>query len=215
MPYNPPPESAAELLYQDGWLLAFVKASGLLSVPGREAHLKDCAEHRAKKIDRNARIVHRLDMDTSGLLLFGKGAEAHRRLSRMFADREVEKRYIARVLGEVSEETGEITLPLAADWPNRPLQKVDEENGKPARTRWERIAVTDGTSLLALYPETGRTHQLRLHLAAIGHPILGDRFYGTEAARAAASRLQLHAERLSFAHPETGEPITLTAASPF
>ncbi len=215
MPYHPPPESAAELLYQDGWLLAFVKASGLLSVPGREAHLTDCAEARAKKIDRNARIVHRLDMDTSGLLLFGKGAEAHRRLSRMFADREVEKRYIARVLGEVSEETGEITLPLAADWPNRPLQKVDEELGKPARTRWERLKVTDGTSLLALYPETGRTHQLRLHLAAIGHPILGDRFYGNEAAITAASRLQLHAERLSFSHPETGEPITLTAASPF
>ncbi len=211
LPYAPPPPSAGELLFEDDWLIAFLKPSGLLSVPGRGQHLADCAEARARKINRNARTVHRLDMDTSGLLLFGKGAEAHRRLSRLFADRRVEKRYVAMVLGDVVEIRGEVNLPLLTDWPNRPMQKIDHSHGRPALTRWERLKSGGGTSLLALYPETGRTHQLRVHMAAIGHPILGDRFYGTAEAVAAAPRLQLHAERLTFPHPADGTPITLIA----
>lgn len=211
LPYNPPPPSATELFFEDDWLLAFLKPSGLLSVPGRAPHLRDCAEARARAHDRNVRIVHRLDMDTSGLLLFGKGAEAHRRLSRLFVDRKVEKRYIAFVLGDIVNTKGEVNLPLRTDWPNRPMQIIDPIHGRPALTRWERLKSGGGTSLLALYPETGRTHQLRVHMAAIGHPILGDRFYGTAEAIAAAPRLQLHAERLSFPHPADGRTMTLVA----
>tara|TARA_R110002110_G_scaffold286155_1_gene500493 strand:+ start:264 stop:962 length:699 start_codon:yes stop_codon:yes gene_type:complete len=210
-PYDPPPMKAEDILFEDEHLLALNKPSGLLSVPGRGDDLIDCAEARAKARDRNARTVHRLDMSTSGLLLFGKGAEVHRRLSAMFAARAIEKRYLAWVNGEVGEDEGEIDLPLIVDWPNRPRQKVDPMNGKPSLTRWRLLERRDAASLLALYPETGRTHQLRLHCAAIGHPILGDRIYADKAAFLRADRLQLHAERLRFRHPMTDVELTLTA----
>ncbi|WP_340151619.1 RluA family pseudouridine synthase [uncultured Sneathiella sp.] len=213
-PYSPPPVRPEDIVYEDEYLLALNKPSGLLSVPGRGGDLADCAEARAKAQDRNARTVHRLDMDTSGLLLFGKGAEMHRRLSKMFAARDVEKRYLAWVQGVMVAEAGEIDLPLAVDWPNRPKQKIDAEGGKPSLTRWQLLESSKDASLLALTPETGRTHQLRLHCAAIGHPILGDRIYATNEAFARAPRLQLHAERLVFHHPETGAEMRLTAPSP-
>ncbi len=209
--YDPPAPRPRDILFEDEFLIALNKPSGLLSVPGREAHLQDCAEARAKAHDRNARTVHRLDMDTSGLLLFGKGAAAHRQLSLLFQRRAVDKRYLAWVAGEPLEEDGEIDLPLMVDWPNRPLQKIDLENGKPALTRWRVLDRRDNASLLALSPETGRTHQLRLHCAAIGHPILGDRFYADAENRRRAARLQLHAERLEFIHPFTAEKLTLAA----
>ncbi|MDF2368479.1 RluA family pseudouridine synthase [Sneathiella sp.] len=209
--YAPPPPLDETILFEDDHILALNKPSGLLSVPGRGDHLTDCAEARAKAHDRNARTVHRLDMDTSGLLLFGKGAEAHRRLSLLFAERKVEKRYLAWVDGSLSENEGEIDLPLGADWPNRPLQKIDTEKGKPSLTCWHVLDRREETTLLALYPKTGRTHQLRLHCAAIGHAILGDRFYSDPAVRKRATRLQLHAEALEFRHPMTAEWISLRA----
>ncbi|MEX1034815.1 MAG: RluA family pseudouridine synthase [Sneathiella sp.] len=211
--YSPPPMQAEDVLFEDEHLLAINKPSGLLSVPGRGDELIDCAEARAKKHDRNARTVHRLDMSTSGVLLFGKGAEVHRRLSAMFAARAIEKRYLAWVNGELLDDEGEIDLPLIGDWPNRPRQKVDPVNGKPCLTRWRVKERRDDASLLALYPETGRTHQLRLHCASIGHPILGDRIYADQAAFARAERLQLHAERLRFRHPMTDVEMTLAAPS--
>ncbi|MAZ04092.1 MAG: RNA pseudouridine synthase [Sneathiella sp.] len=213
-PYSPPPVRPEDIVYEDEYLLALNKPSGLLSVPGRGEDLADCAEARAKAQDRNARTVHRLDMDTSGLLLFGKGAEMHRRLSAMFAAREVEKCYLAWVQGVMTAEAGKIDLPLSVDWPNRPKQKIDAEGGKPSLTRWQLLKSSKEASLLALTPETGRTHQLRLHCAAIGHPILGDRIYAPKAAFVRAPRLQLHAERLAFRHPETGAEMKLTAPSP-
>jgi tRNA pseudouridine32 synthase/23S rRNA pseudouridine746 synthase len=211
--YNPPQPHARDILFEDEHLLALNKPSGLLSVPGRGDHLSDCAEARAKAHDRNARTVHRLDMDTSGILLFGKGAEAHRRLSLLFAERKVQKRYLAWVDGPLRLDAGEIDLPLAVDWPNRPLQKIDRENGKPSLTCWTVLERLPDATLLALYPKTGRTHQLRLHCAAIGHAILGDRFYASPAIRKRAGRLQLHAERLEFHHPMTDEKMTLHAPS--
>jgi tRNA pseudouridine32 synthase/23S rRNA pseudouridine746 synthase len=209
--YNPPAAEDKHIIFEDEHLLALNKPSGLLSVPGRGDHLSDCAEARAKAHDRNARTVHRLDMDTSGLLLFGKGAETHRRLSSLFAERKVTKRYLAWVDGRVEPESGEIDLPLMTDWPNRPLQKVDVEEGKPALTRWHVLERQASATLLALFPETGRTHQLRLHCAAIGHAILGDRFYAAPNICQRAGRLQLHAERLDFPHPMTDEKMTLIA----
>lgn len=209
--YDPPKAQPRDILFEDDHLLALNKPSGLLSVPGRGDHLSDCAEARAKAHDRNARTVHRLDMDTSGILLFGKGAEEHRRLSFLFAERKVEKRYLAWVDGYLSDEAGEIDLPLGADWPNRPLQKVDRERGKHSLTCWRVLEQRDAASLLALYPKTGRTHQLRLHCAAIGHAILGDRFYAEARIRKRANRLQLHAESLEFYHPMSEELIILKA----
>ncbi len=211
--YAPPPPLEETILFEDEHILAVNKPSGLLSVPGRGDHLSDCAEARAKAHDRNARTVHRLDMDTSGILLFGKGAEAHRRLSLLFAERKVEKRYIAWVAGLMPEDDGDIDLPLAVDWPNRPLQKVDMEKGKPSLTCWRVLERREDATLLALTPKTGRTHQLRLHCAAIGHAILGDRFYSDPTVRKRASRLQLHAETLEFHHPMTEEWISLQAPS--
>ena len=209
--YSPPPPSESDILFEDEHLLALNKPSGLLSVPGRGGHLSDCAETRAKAHDRNARTVHRLDMDTSGVLLFGKGAEAHRRLSILFEKRAVAKRYLAWVAGQVQEDTGEIDIPLGPDWPNRPIQKVDREKGKPSLTHWEVLERRDEATLLALYPKTGRTHQLRLHCATIGHPIFGDRFYSDGIVLSRADRLQLHAERLEFLHPMTHEKMILVA----
>ena len=209
--YDPPIAQPSDIIFEDEHLLALNKPSGLLSVPGRGDHLSDCAEARAKAHDRNARTVHRLDMDTSGILLFGKGAEEHRRLSLLFASRKVHKRYLAWVDGYLSDEEGEIDLPLGADWPNRPLQKVDMETGKASLTCWRVLEKRDEATLLALYPKTGRTHQLRLHCAAIGHAILGDRFYAEARIRKRANRLQLHAESLKFHHPMSEELITLKA----
>lgn len=209
--YDPPIAQPSDIIFEDEHLLALNKPSGLLSVPGRGDHLSDCAEARAKAHDRNARTVHRLDMDTSGILLFGKGAEEHRRLSLLFASRKVHKRYLAWVDGYLSDEEGEIDLPLGADWPNRPLQKIDMETGKASLTCWRVLEKRDEATLLALYPKTGRTHQLRLHCAAIGHAILGDRFYAEARIRKRANRLQLHAESLEFHHPMSEELITLKA----
>jgi tRNA pseudouridine32 synthase/23S rRNA pseudouridine746 synthase len=203
------------VLHCDDALVAVDKPAGMLSVPGRGADKQDCASARVAEHWPDALIVHRLDMATSGLLVFARGAPAQRRLSMAFAGREVHKRYEAVVQGLVHDDGGEIDLPLIADWPNRPLQKVDA-HGKPSLTRFSVLSRDEALqrTRLALEPVTGRSHQLRVHLQAIGHPIVGDDLY--DPARADASqRLLLHACELRLLHPVSGEAMTLRSAVPF
>jgi len=199
----------------DEHLLVMDKPSGLLAVPGRGEDKQDCLSARAQRLWPDALIVHRLDMATSGLVLMGRGLHMQRVLGRAFAERAVGKQYEAVVAGVVAPDEGVIDLPLARDWPNRPLQKVDRDEGRPSVTRWRVLARGDDSTRLALEPVTGRTHQLRVHLQAIGHPILGDGLYAPAPAQARAARLALHATALSLAHPATGEPLAFTSAAPF
>ena len=208
------------LIHADASLLILDKPAGLLAVPGRGADKQDCLSARVQREFPDALIVHRLDMATSGLMLFARGAEVQRELSRAFAERHVHKRYVAIVDGcATAPETdwGVIDLPIAADWPQRPLRVVDHARGKPSITRWRVIGIdaAANTSRLELAPITGRSHQLRVHLRAIGHPILGDALYGDEQSRSRADRLLLHASELAFAHPVTGERCEFTSVVPF
>ena len=198
-------------LHADDALLVLVKPAGLLSVPGRGADKQDCASARAQQQWPGALVVHRLDMATSGLLLMARTPDVQRALSHAFAQREVEKRYQAIVQGCMSAPEsqggwGDIELPIAADWERRPLRVIDHERGKPSHTRWRVLAMDEAaqTTRLELSPITGRTHQLRLHLAAIGHAILGDALYADTTTQARAPRLLLHATRLAFTHPTNG-----------
>ena len=203
------------ILHADAALLVADKPAGLPSVPGRPVELHDCLWQRVRAIYADALVVHRLDMATSGLVLFARGIEAQRALGRAFAQREVDKRYEAVVAGTLEDESGEIDLPLAADWPNRPRQQVDREHGKPSLTRWRVIAREAGRTRLALEPLTGRSHQLRVHLAAIGHPLVGDALYAPPEIARGAPRLLLHACALAFAHPEGGQRVQFASATPF
>jgi len=202
------------VLMADAALVAVNKPAGMLSVPGRGDDKQDCAATRVQARFPDALIVHRLDMATSGILLFARGLEVQRRLGIAFAQREVHKRYVAVVHGRIDGEQGEIALPLSADWPQRPRQKVDREQGKPSLTRWRLRAhdAANSTSRLELEPVTGRSHQLRVHLLAIGHPIVGDRLYGRDDG---AERLMLHACELQFTHPVDGRAIDLRCEPPF
>ena len=201
----------------DEHLLVMDKPAGLLAVPGRGEDKQDCLAARAQALWPDALVVHRLDMATSGLFLMGRGPHMQRVLSRAFAERAVHKRYEAIVAGELGPRgtQGVVELPLAADWPKRPLQKVDHAHGRPSTTRWEVMAVMEGATRLALEPVTGRTHQLRVHLQAIGHPILGDALYAPPEVQALAPRLLLHATALQLADPATGEPLAFVSAAPF
>ena len=205
------------LVYVDEHLLVLDKPAGLLAVPGRGEDKQDCLSGRAQALWPDALVVHRLDMATSGLFLMGRGLHVQRVLSRAFAEREVHKRYEAVVAGHVAAPgaQGVVDLPLAADWPNRPKQKVDAEHGRPSETRWTVLAQEGGTTRLALEPVTGRSHQLRVHLQAIGHPILGDALYAPPEVVHQAPRLLLHACALQLAHPVTGEALSFTSAVPF
>jgi len=213
--HHPPPAVNLAVLHADDALIVVDKPSGMLSVPGRGAHLQDCAASRVQAMFGDALVVHRLDMATSGLMLFARGIDAQRTLSRAFAQREVHKRYVAVVHGHLLQTQGEIDLPLIADWPNRPLQKVDRENGKPSTTRYRVIGVEGDRTRVELEPVTGRAHQLRVHLLAIGHAIVGDALYAPPEALAGAERLLLHATQLRFAHPVHGAPMTLNSPVPF
>ncbi len=198
-----------ELIYRDDDVIVIDKPAGLLSVPGRGPDKQDCAWSRVQAMFPDALVVHRLDMATSGLLLFARGAAAQREWSLRFAERKVEKRYIARVWGDLaSTEWQRIDLPLLADWPNRPLQKVDRAQGKPSQTDWRSAPgpCPGGQSRLELRPVTGRAHQLRVHLLALGHPIVGDALY--DPARP-APRLLLHAQTL------TAAGLSLQSPAPF
>jgi tRNA pseudouridine32 synthase/23S rRNA pseudouridine746 synthase len=203
------------LVHLDAALLVAVKPAGELAVPGRGEAGRANFAARVQAAVPDALVVHRLDMATSGLMLFARGATMQAALSRCFAQREVDKRYEALVRGTVLGDEGEIALPLTADWPNRPRQQVDAAQGRPALTRWrvlERDAAARLTRL-ALQPVTGRTHQLRVHLLALGHPIVGDALYGP--ADDAATRLMLHACGLALAHPVDGTPMRWTDPAPF
>ncbi len=211
-----PSLSPLVIVHADDALVAIDKPAGLLSVPGRGADKADCAAARVQAQFADAQTVHRLDMATSGLLLFARGAAMQRAVSVMFESREVGKQYDAVVEGLVGHDEGEIDLPLLADWPRRPRQKVDRLQGKPSLTRY-RVLHRDPatrTTRLALQPLTGRTHQLRVHLLAIGHPIVGDALYGTSEAPT-APRLMLHATKLELRHPLTAQTLTLSSAAPF
>ena len=205
------------LVWVDEHLVVLDKPAGLLAVPGRGEDKQDCLSARAQALWPDALVVHRLDMATSGLFLMGRGIHMQRVLSRAFAERAVHKRYEAMVAGTLGAPgtRGAIELPLAPDWPNRPLQKVDREHGRPSTTRWEVLAAGADTTRLALEPVTGRSHQLRVHLQAIGHPILGDPLYAPPAVQRAAARLLLHACGLQLAHPASGEPLSFASAVPF
>jgi tRNA pseudouridine32 synthase / 23S rRNA pseudouridine746 synthase len=205
------------LVYLDEQLVVLDKPAGLLAVPGRGEDKQDCLSARAQSLWPDALVVHRLDMATSGLFLMARGIHMQRILNRSFSDRSVHKRYEAVVAGELGGPgtQGVIVLPIAPDWPRRPLQKVDPELGRPSTTRWEVLARVDGCTRLALEPLTGRTHQLRVHLQAIGHPILGDTLYAPQEVKALAPRLLLHATALQLAHPATGEALAFVSAAPF
>jgi len=196
--------SQFELIYADSNLLVVNKAPGMLSVPGRGPDKQDCLIHRVQAVYPDALAVHRLDMGTSGLLLMARGPEMHRALSRLFEQRQVAKRYIAVVAGELLPESGEVNLPLICDWPNRPRQMVSFEIGKPSLTRYRRLAydAQKNYSRVELEPITGRSHQLRVHMMALGHSILGDELYGSATS---APRLLLHATKLSFPLPGTDD----------
>jgi tRNA pseudouridine32 synthase/23S rRNA pseudouridine746 synthase len=215
-----------EPLFTDDTLLVFDKPSGLLAVPGRGPDKQDCLAARVQARYPDALIVHRLDMATSGLMVMARGPAAQRELSRAFAAREVSKRYIAVVAGRldappqgwgVPENWGVIDLPIIVDWPNRPLRIVDHQAGKPSITRW-RVLGHDESGLntrVELEPVTGRSHQLRVHLRALGHPILGDALYAPPSVQALSGRLLLHAQSLRFVHPVTGVALAFESDAPF
>jgi tRNA pseudouridine32 synthase / 23S rRNA pseudouridine746 synthase len=215
------PMAALPFVHCSDELLVIDKPSGLLAVPGRGELLQDCVATRAQAEFADARVVHRLDMATSGLMLMARGAAMQRALSIAFAQREVDKRYVAVVAGLLSPaaEAGwsEIDLPLAADWPERPRQKVDLIAGKPSLTRCRVIShdALRRQTRVELQPLTGRSHQLRVHLLALGHPILGDSLYAPPDVQARASRLLLHASALSWRHPTTGEHLRFDSEAPF
>ncbi|WP_397532963.1 RluA family pseudouridine synthase [Roseateles sp.] len=209
----PPPYPELPPVYVDERLIVVDKPADLLTVPGRGEDKQDCAIHRVQQRFNDALIVHRLDMATSGLLLLARGAEMQRSLSIAFAQRRVAKRYTAVLAGCLAEACGEVDLPLMPDWPNRPRQKVDLAHGKPSLTRWQVLARDEQaqSTRVALEPVTGRSHQLRLHMQAIGHPILGDPLYASPAQCALAPRLLLHASWLHL--PELG--LSFDSAAPF
>lgn len=211
-PYDPP-EGPIPVVHRDGHLLVVDKPAGLLSVPGRGEGFADCLISRLAVTYPEVLLCHRLDRDTSGIMVFALTKEAQRRMGRMFETRRVRKRYVARVAGEVAEAEGLIDLPLIVDWPNRPLQHVNHETGKPAVTAWTRLAVEDGTTRMRLMPRTGRSHQLRVHMQQIGHPILGDPFYSPDPEL--WPRMMLHAEGLKFEHPVSGQVLRLEVPAPF
>jgi tRNA pseudouridine32 synthase/23S rRNA pseudouridine746 synthase len=212
-----------DIVHQDDTLLVVRKPAGLLSVPGRGEHLQDCVAARVQALWPDALIVHRLDMATSGLMVMARGLAAQRALGHAFERREVDKRYVAVVAGDVAGQAGSVDLPLCSDWPNRPRQKVDHARGRPSLTHWRRavpahVMSTPGAidrTRLELEPVTGRSHQLRVHLLALGHPILGDTLYAPEAVQCMAPRLLLHASRIVLPHPADGQICVFSDEPPF
>ncbi|WP_082665680.1 bifunctional tRNA pseudouridine(32) synthase/23S rRNA pseudouridine(746) synthase RluA [Pseudoalteromonas sp. XI10] len=213
--YNPPMTPYLSIVYQDDDLLIVNKPSGLLTVPGKDPKHADCLIARINRVFPTAKIVHRLDMATSGIICLAMHKEAHRNLSIQFQDRKTAKRYIARIFGKLEQETGSVDLPLICDWPNRPKQMVDHDNGKPSLTHFKVLEYEQNATRVELTPITGRSHQLRVHMLSLGHPILGDKLYAHPEAFAMAPRLQLHAEMLTLAHPASGETLIFEAAPEF
>lgn len=209
-----PPQDPLVILHDDHEVLLVDKPCGLLSVPGKGPELADCLIQRVQNVFPNALLVHRLDRDTSGVMIFALTRHAQRHLGLQFEKRQTKKTYLARVWGQLAEKTGTVDLPLIVDWPNRPKQMVDHENGKQAVTDWRTLRSTDTETRVRLMPRTGRSHQLRVHMLAMGHPILGDPFYATGPARD-YPRLMLHSETLQFRHPDGGQGMRITAKCAF
>tara|TARA_R110002049_G_scaffold44333_5_gene129990 strand:- start:40787 stop:41434 length:648 start_codon:yes stop_codon:yes gene_type:complete len=209
-----PPQDPLVVLHEDAEVLLVDKPAGLLSVPGKGPHLADCLLARVQAVFPDALLVHRLDRDTSGVMIFALTPYAQRHLGLQFEKRMTRKTYVARVWGVPSDKTGTIDLPLIVDWPNRPLQMVCHETGKAAQTDWRVLKDEGETSRIRLMPKTGRSHQLRVHMLALGHPILGDPFYATGPARD-FPRLMLHSEELRFNHPQGGTSTKVRAKVPF
>ena len=213
------PHLEPRIVYVDDYIIVAEKPAGLLSVPGRGEHKQDCLIARIQKSYPDARIVHRLDFDTSGLIVLARGAEMHRRLSMAFEKREVDKRYFALVHGHVLSQDGEVDLPLIVDWPNRPRQMVDPVNGRRALTNYrvlERSGMgAEAVSRVELEPVTGRSHQLRVHMMTIGHAILGDSLYAPAESAERHGRLHLHAATLAFDHPQTKQRMQFVSPVPF
>lgn len=209
-----PPDVPLAILYEDDQIIVADKPAGLLSVPGKLAGREDCLITRLQAARWDALLVHRLDCDTSGVMIFARNKRAQGFLGQEFEQRRAQKTYIARVAGQMSGEAGRVDLPLCADWPNRPRQMVSHEHGRPAVTDWQVISREATETRVRLTPLTGRSHQLRVHMLALGHPILGDPIYATGPARD-FPRLMLHAETLSLHHPATGQRVSFSAACPF
>ena len=212
--YDPPTEPWLNILHADDDIVVLDKPSGLLTVPGKDPALADSLETRAQARWPTSKVVHRLDKDTSGLLLMALNKRALGLLGTQFEQRKTTKSYVARVWGRLEPETGFVDLPLATDWEHKPRQRVDHERGRASRTEWTVIGHEANGTRVRLVPLTGRTHQLRVHMMSLGHPILGDSFYATGEALAAAERLQLHAEELGFTHPN-GTPMKFVSPAPF
>lgn len=209
-----PPDAPLDIVHADHELLVVSKPAGLLSVPGKGAHLSDCLLTRVQSVYPEALLVHRLDRDTSGAMVFALTPHAQRHLGLQFEKRHAKKTYVARVWGCLAQKTGTISLPLAVDWPNRPRQMVDHEHGREAITDWRVIRTSEAESRIRLYPRTGRSHQLRVHMKEMGHPILGDPFYAEGPARE-FPRLMLHSESLRVRHPDGGKGVSFSVKAPF
>jgi tRNA pseudouridine32 synthase / 23S rRNA pseudouridine746 synthase len=204
-----------KILHADDALVVVDKPAGMLAVPGRGDDKRDSALTQVLQRYADARVAHRLDMATSGVMAFGRGTVSQRALSMAFERRDVHKRYVAVVAGCLARDDGEVDLPITVDWPNRPLQHVDFTLGKASLTRWRVLQRGDDRTRVQLEPVTGRSHQLRVHMAAIGHPMLGDALYAPANVQAMAPRLLLHACRLTLPHPARLEPVTFDSAAPF
>ncbi len=209
-----PPAGPVHLLHVDESLVVVNKPSGLLCVPGKGSALSDCLIGRLRALFPDILLVHRLDRDTSGVMVFARNRRAQRHLGRQFEKRRVEKTYVARITGRPGLPSGRIDLPMIADLTDRPRQKICLVTGRAAQTAWRVLASDQGSSLVRLHPATGRSHQLRLHMRALGHPILGDPLYATGAA-AGAPRLMLHAQSLGLRHPDGGAPCEFSRPAPF
>ena len=209
-----PPDVPLSVLHEDAHVLLVDKPSGLLSVPGKGPELADCLLSRVQVAFPDALLVHRLDRDTSGVMIFALTPHAQRHLGLQFEKRMTKKTYVARVWGVPADKTGTVDLPLIVDWPNRPRQMVCHDTGKPAQTDWRLIKAEGDTARVRLHPRTGRSHQLRVHMLALGHPILGDPFYAEGPARD-FPRLMLHSEELRFNHPQGGHSTKVRSKAPF
>jgi len=213
--YKPPLDDGLTIIHQDDDILVLSKPANLLSVPGKEADMRDSMETRAQNAFPSAKVVHRLDRGTSGIFIMALNENAHRHLGLQFEKRQTSKTYIAKVSGIMTPKTGKLELPLRTDWYNRPKQMVDTYMGREAITRWKVLEHFEDSSMVELYPETGRSHQLRVHLMELGFPILGDTFYNHEVPNRSPERMLLHAQSLEIRHPTNGECVTFVDPCPF
>ncbi|GGW40419.1 pseudouridine synthase [Gemmobacter lanyuensis] len=212
--YNPP-DVPLSILHHDSALLIVDKPAGLLSVPGKDPGKEDCLIDRLRRVFPEVLLVHRLDCDTSGVMVFALTKAVQGNLGQQFEKRQTKKIYVARLAGRLEPKEGTVDLPLCVDWPNRPRQHVNHEIGKPAITDYRVVRYDGNTTRVRLMPQTGRSHQLRVHMLELGHPILGDQIYAEGADRDAHPRMMLHAESLRLRHPETGKSVTFSAPAPF